>query len=141
MLIRRSEDIPSSEITAEGIYVNRRQFIGKSMGVALGGVIGETHLRRFVDPPRRNNLGQQKDWSSVRSDLDEKLTPYEDVTSYNNFYEFGTGKSDPLAIRRQFPEASPRLSGATCISCRVLQTRTSISGKARMIFCSMWPMV
>ena len=96
MLIRRPEDIPSSEITAEGIYVNRRQFIGKSMGVALGGVLGETHLRRFADAPRRNKSGQQKDWSSFRSDLDEKLTPYEDVTSYNNFYEFGTGKSDPI---------------------------------------------
>jgi sulfoxide reductase catalytic subunit YedY len=40
-------------------------------------------------------LSQEKDWESVRSELDESLTPYEDVTGYNNFYEFGTGKEDP----------------------------------------------
>jgi sulfoxide reductase catalytic subunit YedY len=37
----------------------------------------------------------QKNWSRVRSDLDEKLNSYENVTTYNNFYEFGTGKDDP----------------------------------------------
>ncbi len=100
MLIRRPDDIPSSEITSEGVYVNRRQFIGMSAGVALGGAAGGGGLGNFGDALRhdagpRSDTGPQKDWSTVRSDLDEELTPYEDVTSYNNFYEFGTGKSDP----------------------------------------------
>ena len=40
--------------------------------------------------------GGQKDWSTVRSEKDEELTPFEDVTSYNNYYEFGTQKDDPV---------------------------------------------
>lgn len=90
MLIGKSGKIPSSEMTPEGVYVNRREFIGKSaavvagasMGSGIGGSIGLEN--------------SQKDWSKVRSELDEELTPFDDVTSYNNFYEFGTGKSDPV---------------------------------------------
>ena len=52
------------------------------MGSGIGGSIGPEN--------------SQKDWSKVRSELDEELTPFDDVTSYNNFYEFGTGKSDPV---------------------------------------------
>ena len=94
MLIRRPDDIPSSEITSESVYVNRRQFIGMSAGVALAGGGGSGYVSRVADMPRPD-VGPQKDWSTVRSELDEELTPYEDVTSYNNFYEFGTGKGDP----------------------------------------------
>ena len=42
-----------------------------------------------------SSIPQERDWESVRSELDESLTPYADVTGYNNFYEFGTGKEDP----------------------------------------------
>ena len=94
MLIRKPDDIPSSEITSESVYVNRRQFIGMSAGVALAGGAGSGYLSRVGDM-RRPDASPQKDWSTVRSELDEELTPYEDVTSYNNFYEFGTGKADP----------------------------------------------
>jgi len=94
MLIRRPDDICSSEITSESIYVNRRQFIGMSAGVALAGGAGGGYVSRVGVMPRPD-VGPQKDWSTVRSELDEELTPYEDVTSYNNFYEFGTGKGDP----------------------------------------------
>ena len=40
MLIRKPDDIPSSEITPERVYINRREFIGKSAGIALGGAAG-----------------------------------------------------------------------------------------------------
>ena len=40
MLIRKPDDIPASEITPESVYVNRREFIGKSAGIALGGAAG-----------------------------------------------------------------------------------------------------
>ena len=52
MLIRRPDDIPSSEITSEGVYVNRRQFIGMSAGVALGGAAGGGGLGNFGAAPR-----------------------------------------------------------------------------------------
>jgi sulfoxide reductase catalytic subunit YedY len=74
MLIRRPDDIPSSEITAESVYLNRRLFLGTAAGVAASLVPGATAA------------GQQQE---------DKLNTWEQITSYNNFYEFGTGKSDP----------------------------------------------
>ena len=105
MLIRKPDDIPSSEITPERVYINRREFIGKSAGIALGGATGAALIGGAVEgalvggPGRaaaQTSPGGQKDWSSVRSEMGEELTPYEDVTSHNNFYEFGTQKDDPF---------------------------------------------
>ena len=99
MLIRKPGDIPSSEITPESVYINRRKFIGKSAGIALGGAAGAGAIGSMfagsVGPAAAQVVGQ-RDWSGVRSELGEELTPYEDVTSYNNFYEFGTQKDDPV---------------------------------------------
>jgi sulfoxide reductase catalytic subunit YedY len=78
MLIRRAADLPSSEITDESLYWNRRDFL-KAAGLGMAAVGG------LIPTPTRG-LGRHDD---------EKLTPYEDVTGYNNYYEFGTGKDDP----------------------------------------------
>ena len=105
MLIRRPSDIPSSEITPESIYINRRAFIGKSAGIALGGAVGGGLIggaaggvlaARPGGVAAQTLPGGQRDWSTVRSENDEVLTPFEDVTSYNNYYEFGTQKDDPV---------------------------------------------
>jgi methionine sulfoxide reductase catalytic subunit len=78
MLIRRPPDIPTSEITDESLYWNRREFL-KAAGVGVAAMSGLLPL----------SVGER-----VTPD-DEKLTPYEDVTGYNNYYEFGTDKDDP----------------------------------------------
>jgi methionine sulfoxide reductase catalytic subunit len=84
MLIRHSDDIPPSEITPESRYLNRRQFIAAA-GVAAGSIVAPALLgARGVRPPAR---GFRRD--------DERPTPFEDITTYNNYYEFGTGKDDP----------------------------------------------
>ncbi len=109
MLIRRENDIPSSEITPLSVYVNRRHFIGQAARAAAAaalvpGLLGcdePAPVRVFSDSDDgsaakvRAPGPQERDWSAVRSERDEALTPYEDVTGYNNFYEFGTGKEDP----------------------------------------------
>jgi methionine sulfoxide reductase catalytic subunit len=82
MLIRRPDDIPSSEITPESTYVNRRQFMGAAGALALAGIAAPAVLGA-ARPAARGDA------------QDDKLTPEEDATSYNNFYEFGTGKDDP----------------------------------------------
>ena len=84
MLIRRSSDIPSSEITPEALYVNRRQFLGAAAG-AIAASSAIPGVARAMRP-------QDKD----------ELTPYEDVTTYNNFYEFGTDKADPAETSKGF---------------------------------------
>ena len=89
MLIRPPADIPSSDITPESRYVNRRDFLGRAAGaIAAAGLGGGL----AVALPR-DLLAQQDE---------DKLTPWEDVTTYNNFYEFGTSKSDPAETSKGF---------------------------------------
>jgi sulfoxide reductase catalytic subunit YedY len=75
-----------SEITPEKVYNKRREFV-KSLGLGLGSLTLST----------LPGLNQ----SYANTDL-SKLTSYEDVTTYNNYYEFGTGKSDPYIKSQSF---------------------------------------
>ncbi|NNF14459.1 MAG: protein-methionine-sulfoxide reductase catalytic subunit MsrP [Gemmatimonadetes bacterium] len=90
MIIRRPPDIPSSEITPESVYVNRRKFIKAAAAGAAGFALGPSALYGAEQsqeiPPR---------FARLQSELDEPLNSYGDVTTYNNFYEFGTAKDDP----------------------------------------------
>ncbi len=80
MLIRRPADIPSSEITSESDYINRRSFMGAAGALALAGLAAPSVLSAAGATGRAQ---------------DDKVTSEEDATSYNNFYEFGLGKDDP----------------------------------------------
>jgi sulfoxide reductase catalytic subunit YedY len=101
MLIKRPSDITSSEITPEAVYLNRREFIrassGAAVGVALAG-LGAASLASPAPAFAQQPLGELK---KSPFSTDEKLTPYDDVTTYNNFYEFGTDKSDPARYAGQ----------------------------------------
>ena len=77
MLIRRAPDISSSEITPEGLYLNRRSFMAAASVAALN----------VAWPGARRALRRVRD--------DDKPNSYQDITHYNNYYEFGTGKEDP----------------------------------------------
>ncbi len=85
MLIKRPDDIPATEITNEADYWNRRKFMGAAGTLAMGAAIGLTVPGRLLARASGSRLSPQ----------DDELTPLEDVISYNNFYEFGTGKDDP----------------------------------------------
>lgn len=86
MLIRRPSDIRSSDITPESAYLNRRQFIAAA-GVAAGSIAAPALLGALPSAVSRLPLQRQGQADTQ--------TPYDDVTSYNNYYEFGTGKDDP----------------------------------------------
>lgn len=79
MLIQKPVDISPSEITPPELYVRRREFMKTA---AVWGAVA------LLPPTLRSRLAQA-------ADDDLQRTPYKDVTSYNNFYEFGTGKTDP----------------------------------------------
>lgn len=89
MLIRRAAGIPSSEITSEALYSDRRRFLGVAAGVGLAAAAG------IVVPALGRGRGVMGALAGWRGAPDDDPTSYEDVTSYNNFYEFGTGKDDP----------------------------------------------
>jgi sulfoxide reductase catalytic subunit YedY len=97
MLIKRPADCLPSEITPQALFARRRAFI-KAAG--LGSIAGAATLLGLEAGPATaaNKLaGVQKSPFSV----DEKTTPLKDVTSYNNFYEFGTDKYSPAQEARR----------------------------------------
>ncbi|MFC3116908.1 protein-methionine-sulfoxide reductase catalytic subunit MsrP [Cellvibrio fontiphilus] len=106
MLIKQPSDIPSSEITPEAIYKARREFMRGAMSVAALG-IGMSAAPRVLAEPAHVAEAEVKgpDWlkqqiasaKAAQTQLTESLTPYEHVTGYNNFYEFGYNKTDPAA--------------------------------------------
>ncbi len=90
MLIRikqRSEPL-SSEITSESAYLKRRQFL--TAGAAMGASMSSPFL--FSAPIQQDRFSNLESVSYAGA---ESLTPFDSVASYNNFYEFGTGKGDP----------------------------------------------
>ena len=91
MLIRKPDDIASSEITAEQDYLSRRDFMGAAAKIGAVGVIAPGALDRGA----RHTASVLAASASPARPPQEELTPYEDVTQYNNFYEFGTAKDDP----------------------------------------------
>ncbi|MFC1544337.1 protein-methionine-sulfoxide reductase catalytic subunit MsrP [Gemmatimonadota bacterium] len=103
MLIKRASDIRSSDITPKELYLKRREFIRSTAlgaaGIAAGALASGSST--MVEAQ-----GQGEALQNVRKgsafDTDEKLTPYSDVTRYNNFYEFGTDKSDPARRSGKF---------------------------------------
>ena len=87
MLIRQPDDILPSEITPPEIYRERRLFMQGMGAVAAGAALGAA--------PEADAGTRLADVRASAIKLDEKRTPYKEVTTYNNFYEFGTGKGDP----------------------------------------------
>jgi len=98
MLIGKPPDIPSSEITPRELYeryINRRRFLRGAAAIGAA-VLGADRLAEVFDPRVRALAGTKL--QTVKSPLTttgEELTSYKDVTTYNNFYEFGVDKDQP----------------------------------------------
>ncbi|HEX5735415.1 MAG TPA: protein-methionine-sulfoxide reductase catalytic subunit MsrP [Blastocatellia bacterium] len=104
MLIKRPEDIKSGEITDESLYLNRRTFIRGAVLAAT--TLGTGYLYRTLTATARQPQGSA-DLSG--GDVEpgglrggESLTSYEDITNYNNFYEFSTNKQAVARKAREF---------------------------------------
>ncbi|NNF24336.1 MAG: protein-methionine-sulfoxide reductase catalytic subunit MsrP [Rhodobacteraceae bacterium] len=73
MAARYKSDLKYSDVTPERVYMNRRQLMAGAAALGLGSIAGP----------------------AAAQEEDLVLNSFDDITSYNNFYEFGTGKSDP----------------------------------------------
>ena len=78
---RWKNDLTWSDVTPKAAFLNRRQVMAGAGALAMGGIAG----------PALASLGAVPSAYST----DEEPNSLEDITSYNNFYEFGTGKDDP----------------------------------------------
>lgn len=95
MLIRKPSGIPSSEITSQSDYMNRRKFM-TGAAVAGAAMIGGKALLQLASPGVTVHATTKLPTvPSKYSTTGVTPTSFQDITTYNNFYEFGTDKSDP----------------------------------------------
>ena len=95
MLIKKPADVRPSDITPKDVYRRRREFLKATAALGLGVGLGLSYPASAAlsrGPGKQTTIDGIVD-SGIGKDLE--LTSYEHVTSYNNFYEFGTGKTDP----------------------------------------------
>ena len=104
MLIKKPNDIPSSEITPKSAFMNRRKFI--TGAIATGAALaGGFYLREELD---RDGDAVEADGGKlagiIKSPLSVKDTPtsFKDITNYNNYYEFSTDKYEPNGLSKNF---------------------------------------
>ena len=98
MLIRKPADIRPSEITSKENYLNRRDFM--RAGALAGGVVFASPAFAAVVPDTSRMMIPGVSESDLSTD--EAPNSYEDITTYNNYYEFGTGKNDPSRYAQSF---------------------------------------
>jgi sulfoxide reductase catalytic subunit YedY len=89
MLIGKSSDIHSSEITPQSTYVHRRDFL-RLFGITAAILAGSRHTMKAAGPH-----GKPLSVASKMVTTTDPATPYESATGFNNFYEFGEEKDDP----------------------------------------------
>lgn len=124
MIIRFKSDIIPSEITPKHVFDNRRQFLQQAgFGILAGStgllssvlqaapsnpsIVQSTSKRSSLKPPNSKLVNSKLlNYSKTDYGVDEKLTSFEDITTYNNYYEFGTDKSEP-AIHAKLLKVQP----------------------------------
>jgi methionine sulfoxide reductase catalytic subunit len=101
-LIRRNRELSYADVTPKGVYTNRRKFL-RDMGMAgaAAAIAGEKILS-IASPNLTAYATTKLNFVKGKFNTDEKITPINDVTHYNNFYEFGTDKSDPAKNSQNF---------------------------------------
>lgn len=98
-----SVKLTDNDVTDESIFNNRRSVL-KSLGFVGAGALlsGSANARGWFDDKPEFEAKDLDFTPAGTYTTDEKLTPYAKVTSHNNFYEFGTSKSDPANRAQQF---------------------------------------
>jgi sulfoxide reductase catalytic subunit YedY len=99
MIIRKPADIPYSQVTPKQVYLNRRRFLAAG-SAALGALALPFDARAMkLDVARKSPFSTS-----------EKLSSLQDITHYNNYYEFGTGKEEPAELSKKWHPADWSIS-------------------------------
>jgi len=91
LIIKKASDIKSSEITPKSVYMDRRRFMQRSLAASLL-VAADSMLPAWA---KKYPDARWPDLAVNSNSTSDEPNSFEDITSYNNFYEFGTGKKDP----------------------------------------------
>lgn len=102
MLIKKSSDISSSEITPKSTYLNRRAFLAGAAGIGVAAAAG-VGLRKLASPTESASANTKIDGVKKSPfSTSETITPFKDVSNYNNYYEFSTDKYEPAGLAKDF---------------------------------------
>ena len=100
MLIKPASDIRSSEITDKTVYLNRREFIRAAGGTAVAAAAGIISAEALLQARGAVHGRKLENVRKGPFSTEEKLNAWEDITSYNNYYEFGTDKASPADLAK-----------------------------------------
>jgi methionine sulfoxide reductase catalytic subunit len=107
MLIKKTSDIPYSEVTPKQVYMNRRKFLAAAAAATGAAALAARPVARWLEPTPVFAAGVKLGpLAKSPFSTNEKVNPYQDVTTYNNYYEFGTDKDEPAKYSTKF-QTSP----------------------------------
>src|SRR5216683_792674 len=102
MLIRKAADLTYADVTPKSVYLNRRNFL-RAMGIVGASAVAGKRLLELASPSEMAFAGAKLiGLKPSPFSTTEKQNSYQDVTHYNNFYEFGTDKGDPAKNAQHF---------------------------------------
>ena len=101
MLLKKSADISSSEVTPKELYLNRRRFLVGAGAVAGASLLG-VKISGLVSPDQSVSANAKLNYKPGPYGTSEKQTPFKDITNYNNYYEFSTDKYEPASLAANF---------------------------------------
>src|SRR5258708_702208 len=102
MLIKKPGDIASSEITPKNVYLNRRSFLVGATAAGAAAVAGLSLYNRLSSAVITQASAKIDGIQKSKFSTSEAVTPYKDVTNYNNYYEFSTDKYGPPGLAKDF---------------------------------------
>jgi sulfoxide reductase catalytic subunit YedY len=102
MLIRKAPDLTYADVTPRSIYLDRRKFLREMGIVGAAAIAGKSLLELAL--PSQTAFAATKFTGLAKSPFSttEKQNSFQDVTHYNNYYEFGTDKADPAKYAQNF---------------------------------------
>ncbi len=101
MLMKKSSDIPAAEITPKSLYMNRRTFLAGAAALT-GASLAGGKLIDAISPLESVLAATKLNYTAGPFGTSEKQTPLQDITHYNNYYEFSTDKYEPADLAKNF---------------------------------------
>src|SRR5882724_8471580 len=101
MLIKTKPGLSLGDVTPKNVYLNRRNFL-RGLGIAGASAVVAERFASILSPSEKVLAGSKLTTVKSAYTVNEKVSSMNDVTHYNNFYEFGSDKSDPAKNSQNF---------------------------------------